>query len=70
MAEVVDEGYISGYKYAILQRGRGDYIWWVERPGGTACWRGNCHQIPATVEEAREQIMRTMAEYGVGRGSR
>jgi hypothetical protein len=66
MAEVVDEGHISGYKYAVLHRGHGEYIWWAERPGGTTCWRGNTHAIPASVEEAKEQIKAAMAQYGVG----
>ena len=66
MATVVDEGYISGYRYAIFQKNKGEYIWWVERPGGTACWRENTHPIPSTVEEAKSQIVSTMAQYGVG----
>ena len=63
---VVDEGRISGYQYAVAEIREGEYIWWVERPGGTACWRGNAYSVPTSPEEAKEQIADMLRKYGVG----
>ncbi len=65
MADVVDEGRIVGYQYAVLQIKEGEYVWWAERPNGTACWRGNIHPVPTTIEEAKRQIAETLEKYGV-----
>jgi hypothetical protein len=63
---VVDEGRICGYQYAVLEIREGEYIWWAERPGGTACWRGNIHTVPTTLEEAKKQIAEMLENHGVG----
>ena len=65
MAAIVDEGRIVGYRYSILQVKEGEYVWWAERPNGTACWRGNIFPVPTTVEEAKRQITETLEKYGV-----
>jgi len=65
MADVVDEGRIVGYQYAVLQIKEGEYVWWAERPNGTVCWRGNIHPVPTTIEEAKRQIAEALEKYGV-----
>lgn len=67
MSTVVEEGRIAGYRYAILEIKPEGYLWWAERPGGTACWRGNSYPTPTTVEEAKNQIAETLSKYGVGK---
>jgi hypothetical protein len=66
MTSIAEEGLIRGYKYAIVEIQQDRYFWWVERPGGTAFWRGNADPVPKNPEEAKEQIIKTMAKYGVG----
>ena len=68
-AMVVDEGRISGYQYAVVEIRDNEYIWWAERPGGTACWRGNVFAVPRTPEEAKKQITEMLEKFGVGRQS-
>lgn len=70
MLAITEEGRIYGYRYAILEVQPGEHIWWAERPGGTTCWRGNCHRVPATAPEAKEQIIEMLATYGVGEDNR
>lgn len=65
VAKVVDEGRIVGYQYAILQMNKGEYIWWAERPNGTACWRGNTYPVPTSIEESKRQIADTLQKFGV-----
>ncbi len=65
MGNVVDEGRIAGYCYAVIEVKEGEYIWWSERPGGTTCWRGNVHPVPSTVAEAKDQIIESLTKYGV-----
>jgi hypothetical protein len=67
MGNVVDEGRIAGYRYAVFEIKEGEYIWWSERPGGTTCWRGNVHPVPSTVAEAKDQIVESLTKYGVNR---
>ena len=65
MAVIVEEGRILGYQYAVLQLKEGEYVWWAERPNGTACWRGNIFPVPTSIEEAKQQISETLGKYGV-----
>lgn len=65
MTAIVEEGRIVGYRYSILELEDGEYVWWAERPNGTACWRGNIFPVPTSVEEAKQQITETLEKYGV-----
>jgi hypothetical protein len=65
MTAIVEEGRIVGYQYSILEVKEGEYFWWAERPGGTACWRGNVFPVPTSIEEAKQQISETLEKYGV-----
>jgi hypothetical protein len=62
---VVDEGRILGYRYAVVEIREGEYIWWAERPGGTACWKGNVFAVPTSPEEAKKQINEMLQKFGV-----
>lgn len=66
MTAIAEEGLIRGYKYAIFEIQQDRCFWWVERPGGTAFWRGNVDPVPKNPEEAKEQIVKTLAKHGVG----
>lgn len=68
MAAIVEEGRIVGYQYAIFQVKDGEYVWWAERPNGTACWRGNIFPVPTTIDDAKRQIIETLDKYGVSVG--
>lgn len=65
MAAIVEEGRIVGYQYTIFQVNDGEYVWWAERPNGTACWRGNVFPAPTTIEGAKQQITETLEKFGV-----